>query len=200
MTSEERKLLVDFLQQLEQVRGLAKDPEAEMLIGQTLRKQPDAAYLLVQKALLQGRALEAAQTRIAELEARQNQGRGQSFLGSDPWATRTMGPAMPFGGGSAFPAAPASSGMGGFLGTALATAAGIAGGAFLVQGIENLLGHHDGGLFGEESPSHAGGVENLTINEYYQDDEDAPDRGTGLVDFDGPGTDYDEYGDDDVSV
>ena len=198
MTSEERRLLVDFLGQLEQVRGFSKDAEAESLIAQTQRRQPDALYLLVQKALLQTRGLEAAQARIAELESRSSQGRGQGFLGADPWAApnRFSGSSTPFGA-SAFPASPGSSGMGGFLGTALATAAGIAGGAFLVQGIESLLGHHGGGWSGGDSlPPEP--VENVTINEYYLDDEDTSDA--GRAEYDPSDADYDEYGDDEVSV
>jgi hypothetical protein len=69
---------------------------------------------------------------------------------------------------------PPSSG-GGFLKSALATAAGVAGGAALFQGIESLIGHN-AGVFGPSlaergfSPGGAGGTENTEIvNNYYNE-------------------------------
>ncbi|MBV8376946.1 MAG: DUF2076 domain-containing protein [Verrucomicrobia bacterium] len=75
-------------------------------------------------------------------------------------------------------------GSGGFLQGALSTAAGVAGGALLFQGIENLIGHNpgpfsgvttpSGGVFGGEVP-----VENTeVVNNYY----DAPDENRGQMD------------------
>jgi hypothetical protein len=69
-------------------------------------------------------------------------------------------------------------GGGGFLQGALSTAAGVAGGALLFQGIESLIGHNpgpfsgaatsSGGLFGGGTP-----VENTEItNTYYNDDDE----------------------------
>jgi uncharacterized protein len=62
-------------------------------------------------------------------------------------------------------------GGGGFLQGALTTAAGVAGGTLLVQGIENLIGHNPGpfsgagGLFGGDRP-----VENTeVVNNYYNE-------------------------------
>ena len=53
MNSEERRLLTEFLDQFKQVKGVAKDADAEALIAAAVAVQPDAPYLLVQKALLQ---------------------------------------------------------------------------------------------------------------------------------------------------
>src|SRR4051794_19677015 len=78
MTPQERSVLEGFLAQLAQVRGLNKDPEAERLIARAVEQQPDATYLVVQRALLLGQALEQAKARIAALE--QGEGRGQGFL------------------------------------------------------------------------------------------------------------------------
>jgi uncharacterized protein len=72
----------------------------------------------------------------------------------------------------------ARGGAGGFLQGALSTAAGVAGGALLFQGIENLLGHNpgpfsgaytpSGGFLGEERP-----VENTEIiNNYYNEGDE----------------------------
>jgi hypothetical protein len=45
-----------------------KDRDAEVLINQQLRANPDAAYMLVQSVLVQEQGLEAANGRIQELE------------------------------------------------------------------------------------------------------------------------------------
>jgi hypothetical protein len=79
--------------------------------------------------------------------------------------------------------APAGRGSGGFLQSALSTAAGVAGGALLFQGIESLIGHNPGPFAGSIAPSggfFGGGekpVENTEIiNNYYdQLDPNKPD-------------------------
>jgi hypothetical protein len=171
MNPQENQVLQDFLDQLAQVRGVAKDPQADALIAKAVAQQPDAAYLLVQRALLQEQALNAAKAQIAAL---QNQVQAaqpastRSFLSADNrWgnsagsAQRPAEPtAMPGSSQYATPNAPAFSanprpgflggGAGGFLGSMAATAAGVAGGAFLFQGIENLLGHHGAGAAGQQ--------------------------------------------------
>lgn len=185
MTPDERALLTRFLSDLTQISGAAKDPEAESLINQAIATQPDAAYLLVQHSLLADQALHTAQQRIAELEARLQAPAPQpqaSFLGGaaspgpQPWAQpqpayqTAVPPTQPagfFGGGA--PAAPG--GFGSFLRSAGTTAAGVAGGAFLFEGLSNLFGGgHSGGFFGG---GYGGGygqpVENVTINNYGDD-------------------------------
>ena len=52
MTLQESQLLHDFLDQLAQVRGVRKDPEAQAMIQKALAQQLDAPYLLVQRAML----------------------------------------------------------------------------------------------------------------------------------------------------
>ena len=63
-----------------------------------------------------------------------------------------------------------------FLGQAVATAAGVAGGAFLFQGLESLLGHHGASFSGQASTQPLPG-ENVTKNDFSgnvtQRDEDA---------------------------
>ena len=68
MTPQESQLLKDFLAQLEAVRGVPKDAEAEALIKQAAGRQPDALYLLVQRSIMQDQAVEAASARITALE------------------------------------------------------------------------------------------------------------------------------------
>ena len=47
MNPSDEKMLQDFLGQLVQARGVAKDPEADALIARAVAQQPDAAYLLM---------------------------------------------------------------------------------------------------------------------------------------------------------
>ncbi len=86
MTPEERSLLSTFLQDLSQARGGLKDAEASDLIDRTIRANPDAAYVLVQHAIIADQALHAAQARVNDLETQlraqaPGQGGPTSFLG-----------------------------------------------------------------------------------------------------------------------
>src|SRR5574343_1668522 len=89
MNSQERNQLSQFLSQLNEVRLQQKDAEAEALIRDAVAKQPDAAYLLVQRALLQDQALAAAKAQIADLQNQLQAGAGSQrsgFLSNNPWA------------------------------------------------------------------------------------------------------------------
>ncbi|MFJ9451217.1 MULTISPECIES: DUF2076 domain-containing protein [unclassified Herbaspirillum] len=174
MSPQETQALQDFLHQLTQVRGIGKDAQADAMIAAAVAQQPDAAYLLVQRALLMDQALATSKAQIAAL---QNQvqalqagaASAQSFLDSNAWgnapaasvraAPPVSAPAYvpPYTPASApaqtapqYQAAPAPStgffggGMGSMLGTVAATAAGVAGGAFLFQGIEHLMNSGSG--------------------------------------------------------
>lgn len=204
MNSEERRLLTEFLDQLTQVKGIAKDPDAASLIAETAARQPDALYLLVQKTLLQEQALGAAKSRIAQLQNQLEQTRSRpaaarsSFLGSDPWAAAPPRPPQSAPWPAAAPAPAGSGGFGSFLGTAAATAAGIAGGAFLFQGLESLLGHHGGGGgFLDTAGLGHEPVENITINEYYGADDNAPGSDIRDADYEPDDEGFDAYDDDD---
>jgi len=70
MTPDERNLLQGFLRDLVQTRGVNKDAEAEAMIFDALRTSPDAAYVLVQHAVMSDQALHHAQDQIAQLQAR----------------------------------------------------------------------------------------------------------------------------------
>jgi hypothetical protein len=89
MSPQDTQMLQDFLAQLVQARGIHKDPDADALIARAVAQQPDAAYLLVQRALLVGKALDNAKERIAALEDQLRQGQGQGgggrFLDADSW-------------------------------------------------------------------------------------------------------------------
>src|SRR4029077_10424656 len=79
MNPQERALLDTFLDQLVQIHGIQKVPQADAMIRHAVERQPDAAYLLVQRSLMQQQALEQAKSRIAELELAQ-QDTERSFL------------------------------------------------------------------------------------------------------------------------
>jgi hypothetical protein len=181
MTPQERELLEGFLSNLEKMHATNVDPEAEALIRRAIYNQPQAPYLLVQQTLLQQIALRDAQAQITELQRQLEQVRGEtgapsgSFLGG----ASGIGPDIRKGEGNARTAsrAPASgawnqpptpagtapsqeigeatssgSGLSSFLRSAASTAAGVAGGALLFQGIEGLLARH-GGVWGSGIPT-----------------------------------------------
>lgn len=159
MNQQEQQVLTQFLDQLTAVRSVVKDNEADAMIRAAIARQPDSAYLLVQRALLLDQALSNANKRIAELESQsRSNSSGGGFLDNSPWAqparheaTNVYGETMPRAAAPAMqtsaPAAAATNTGGGassFLASAAATAAGVAGGAFLFQGLEHMF-NRDGG-------------------------------------------------------
>ncbi len=267
MNTQERSILDNFLNQLQQIRGVNKDPEAEKLIRQAFERQPDAPYLVVQRTLLLSQALDQAKARLAELEQLQAEtGRGFLDAGASGWQSsggqpssggptgnRPGGQSAPYAQSGpyaqppqyaqpgtysqpgpysqpapygqpgpygqpayappgqfvpayAVPAGPAPSAFGGFLGQAAATAAGVAGGAFLFEGIEHLLGGggHPGASFVEQGPG-AFPTEEVTVNNYYYPEEETRDpEESRSEDFssytaDNPDPGIDDFSDDDDS-
>ena len=67
MNRRERDELLQFLEPLLRTRATDKDVAAETLILAQCARQPDALYLLVQRAMALQSALEAAQARLAEV-------------------------------------------------------------------------------------------------------------------------------------
>jgi hypothetical protein len=150
MTPDERNMLQQFIGDLSQTRGTAKDPEADAMIHQALQANPDAAYLLVQHAILADQALHAAQAQIEQLQAEVGQpAQSVSFLGGAPSPAPQYQPSPyeppAYGDSRPPPSGPfsANSGLGGFLRTAGTMAAGVAGGEFLAQGLSNLFAPRD---------------------------------------------------------
>lgn len=198
MSPQENQSLQDFLTQLVQVRGIAKDPQADAIINSAVAQQPDAAYLLVQRALLMEQALNTAKTQIATLQRQLSQAAqpapSGNFFDANAWGNSAPAVARPSGAPMmAAPTYPPAStpsmqntapvaspgffggGAGSMLGTVAATAAGVAGGAFLFQGIEHLMHPNSGfGMTGQNGMAPSGGtVENTTVNNYYGDDSDS---------------------------
>lgn len=157
MQSQERDLITGLFGRLQQFEAQPRDGEAEALIREGMSRQPGAPYLLVQTVLVQEQALKAAQERIAELEARASAAApaAAGFLGSapklGPWGAPAGARAGTAPAAAPRPSVPSTRSPlqaavapqqqgGGFLRTAMATAAGVAGGALLFEGIRNLMG------------------------------------------------------------
>ncbi len=185
MTPDEHRMIEDFFGRLESQGTPDKDRDAERLIAAELRRNPDAAYMLVQTALVYEHQFGEMEQRIRDLEQQvANAGRASqpqgSFLGgrlgsrgatataansagfgatrsspsrsapaaspwgvspspqardtardedrSGPWSARQSPPAQQRGGG------------GGFFRSAMATAAGVAGGLMLGDALRGMLG------------------------------------------------------------
>ena len=196
MTSDERTLISNLFERLKQASSQQKDAGADEYIRTKVSEQPSAPYILVQSTLVMQQALTAAQSRIAQLEkqlaetTRPTQESGGSFLSgvanlfgvgqqqatSRPPQTPPPLPTRPASAPNyAPPPIPQYPGRGGgFLQSALSTAAGVAGGALLFQGIQNMLGHNPGpfaglaGPTGEVVPSQP--VENTDVNVFDSND------------------------------
>jgi hypothetical protein len=134
MTPDERNILQTFLADLANTPAPARDPEADAMIQQAMQRNPGAAYLLVQHAILADQALHAAQAQLAQ---QQSLPAPTGFLPKQApsqgyWAGPMGAPVQssPFA---------ANSGLGSFLRSAGQMAAGVAAGDLLAQGIENIF-------------------------------------------------------------
>ena len=201
MNPQEYEALGSLLAQLVEIRGVKKDPEADVLIREAVTRQPDATYLLVQRTLLLRAALDEASRRIAALQSTQRQERARDplrpFDGAPEAIAAAQAPERPRLGVAAPPAgssyatptvssAPAGGGaMPSFLGQAAATAAGVAGGAFLFQGVEDLLSHHGGALSPHDIAAPA---DNMTVNNHYG--SEPGDEREAAIDRDSDADDY----------
>jgi hypothetical protein len=176
MTPQEQQLVEELFDRLAQVENLPRDPEAERLIAQGLSSAPHAVYALTQTALIQDEALKRANARIEELQAElegtsASDAQRGSFL--DSMRDAVLGPRAPARGSvpSVRPGAPSAGygpqgeppdyppptppgygggvpfgGGGSFLGSAASTAAGVIGGALMLDSIRSMFGHHGGGF------------------------------------------------------
>ncbi len=149
MTPEERAELTRFLQLLAQAQAGQKDPDAEGLIREACTRQPDAAYLLVQRVMQLEQALveakrEATQPRTSFVGDANAWGRA-------PVATQPASRLAPVQMGQAPGAAPMAGPMAvqqpsrwgsGLMGTLAMTAGGVVAGSLIAQGIGSLMGNH----------------------------------------------------------
>jgi len=211
MNADERQLITQLFERMRSYGTPEKDREAEALINQLVRANPDAVYMLVQSVLVQDQALEATNARVQELEEqlrsmeegdRSRGARSGGFLSGywggrqearssvpqvgsratptaygsreearAPWSQSSPPPQAP-------PAQPAASG--GFMRSALATAAGVAGGVLVADSLRNMLG---GGA--HAGPRHDS---DSSEEETYVDDRDN-DPGTEQAAYEDDGND-----------
>jgi uncharacterized protein len=211
MNADERQLITQLFERMRNYGAPEKDREADALINQLVRANPDAVYMLVQSVLGQDQALEATNARVQELEEqvrsmeegdRSRGARSGGFLSGywggrqeprssvpqvgsratptaygsreearAPWSQSSPPPQAP-------PAQPAASG--GFMRSALATAAGVAGGVLVADSLRNMLG---GGA--HAGPRHDS---DSSEEETYVDDRDN-DPGTEQAAYEDDGND-----------
>jgi hypothetical protein len=148
MTLEERSQLNRFLNLLTQAQAGPKDAEAEALISEAVRRQPDAAYLLVQRVLQLEHALQEATQRPSFVGDANAWGRGAAPSTSQaaPQSISGFGSSRVQPAPQAAPQAPAaaqpSAWGSGLMGTVASTAVGVVAGSMLAQGIGSLFGGH----------------------------------------------------------
>ncbi|RKR04366.1 hypothetical protein C7446_1572 [Kushneria sinocarnis] len=217
MASEEQRLIDDLFARLKSAETHTgeRDTDAEQRIAEHVRQQPAAPYYMAQTILMQEAALKRLQSRVEQLEQENREQRSSGgFLAglfgaggkSEGRATQhpTGAPASQPGWGAR--AEPGQSGRGvgsgmsgrggGFLGGALQTAAGVAGGVMLGNLLMDMFGHHQpeemAGVLDDPAAEHAGAAAGGNDPEAADD----PDDAAGFTDtgFDGlPGLDDDGF-------
>ena len=231
MTPQERKLVGELFDRLASLEDEPRDDDAVQAINEGLERAPNAMYPLVQTALVQDEALKRADARIRELEAALGVEPGQpvrqpgfpdsmrdALLGKPHGSVPSVRPdqtSSAWGNAGSQPrfastaeqtpayTQPAASPGSSFLGTAAASAAGVIGGALLMNSIRGLFGgpHQSFGGFDSGSggspwgPS-AGGSDlarDAGINDIGGGSYDGPSQQASL--FDAPSGDDGGFGD-----
>jgi uncharacterized protein len=178
MTPDERKMLSDLADKIEQTPAPPRDPEAEDFIRKNIGKRPDALYLMTQTVLIQNLALEQARRQIQELQQRSGGGQvgSGSFLGQGGYSQssdQNYGAPQPQYSQPQYQSAPQpGSGAPSFLRGAAQTAAGVAAGALAFEGIRSLFSHPGYGMEGAGFGGFGGGfgggpAEETIVNNYY---------------------------------
>ena len=174
MTPQESELVDELFNRLVQLETAQRDPEAERLIADGLRRAPACRLRAGADGAAARRGAQARQCTYRGI-AGANKRRGgsgtaaASFLdsmrealggraphGSVPSVLRTAGANQSQGQQpqpgyprqmplSGYPGAPGFGSGGSFLGTAASAAAGVIGGSLLLDGIRSMFGHHLGG-------------------------------------------------------
>ena len=229
MSPEERQLITSLFERINQAATAPREPEAEALIADGVKRAPHAPYVMAQAVIVQEEGLKAASKRIEELEdkvrdleSKSQPAQSTSFLGgvasnlfgggrspsgipsvspqpqaqpqvqpSSVWnrSSATVPPVQPTyqqpapqAGYAQQPMAAPTSGFGGggssFLGSAMATAAGVAGGALLYDGLRSAFGGHGssmlgGGMMGSGMLGNTTSTTNVVEN-YYINNASSP--------------------------
>jgi hypothetical protein len=197
--------------------ALRQRPDAPYFLVQTVLIQEMALAQAQQRIQEMERQLAAAQAAPAPAQQQPTSFLGRALRGSPPPAPAAgpwgAAPAQqpssgvwsqsggaPQGGGGPFasvpPGAPTpwGAGGGGFLRQAATTAAGVAGGALLFEGIQSLFGPHYGNLLGGTAMQP--GLSETVINNYYGDDQTGVGSDPQQADYQ---QDDPNYGDQDIA-
>jgi uncharacterized protein len=222
MTPQEQGLVDELFDRLAKLENTPRDPDAERLIADGVRRAPHAAYALVQTALVMDEALKRANARIEELQAQiggEEQQQQGGFLDSmrdavvgrrDPrssvptvrsQAQSSSTTAAPYQRQGEYPppmnpnavGGPAFGSGGSFLGTAASTAAGVIGGGLLLNSIRSMFGDHTG-------LAHAAGINTIghsDVAEKQRDQDQDQDQDQDDEDLADQDQDQDQDQDDD---
>ena len=185
MNPQEKAQLEQFLRQLNSTQSGPKDSDANALIAESVKQQPDAAYLLVQRAMGLEMALQIAQKQMAEMQAQIDQANqankpSSGFLsGINSWgrAAPSQGPANPMAARPAAAAAQQSAWGSGMLSAIATTAVGVVAGSMLFQGIQSMMGQ-DASSAGDAALDHSNALRDSGQQVAQQVDN-------GAIDYDG---------------
>ena len=210
MNPLERDVISGIFERLKQGANAPREAEAEKYIGDYIAAQPYAPYVMTQSLYVQEQTINNMQTRIKELELQlqaanelrpPNAPAGQggflsSIFGSSsaPAATPAVrgsssaqpqySPAPPQGGPWGAPQATTPAG-GGFMASALTTAAGVAGGVLAANALSSMFSGHHGqspGFMSDANQSSEG--YNNGYADAQQDVADYDDNGGGSDSYD----------------
>ena len=205
MTPQERQQVNELFDRLARLETAPRDAEAERAIAEGLARAPHAIYPLVQTALVQDEALKRADARIRELtgeddgtrdsggflDSMRNALTGRPAHTSVPTvrAATASEPDPRWNSGGALPAAAPSAAAlpsqgGSFLGTAAASAAGMIGGALLLNSISSMFGHRAGAFAADAPAPDSAWAGNAANSDLARDAgvNDIGDGGAGLFD------------------
>ncbi|WP_437613034.1 DUF2076 domain-containing protein [Erwinia sp. V71] len=160
MQNEEQRLIENLFSRLKQAESQSgpRDAGAEQLIARQLQQQPGAPYYMAQALLIQEAALKKLNERVSELEnrlAQQQQSAQQSsggflsgLFGGGNRQPQQQQPVQPAWNSApvqqqqaAWGAAPGAARGTGFLGGALQTAVGVAGGVVMANMLTSMFHH-----------------------------------------------------------
>jgi hypothetical protein len=189
MDQNERQIIDDLFDRLgraeEQVEP--RDPDAEALIARHVARQPAAPYYMAQAIVVQQEALGRAQAKIQELERRLAERRSGGFLSGlfgDEEASTSAASARGDRSSGGFGRRSQPAGGGGFLGGAMQTALGVAGGFLIADAIAGLLSPNEGAAAAAEAGTHDAALAEEDVR-FSQEDPDASGEGSGDFDLGG---------------
>lgn len=228
MQREEQQLIENLFSRLKQAESQSspRDATAEQLISQQIQQQPAAPYYMAQAIIIQEAAMKQLNSRVSELEA-------QLASARQPSAQQSSGGFLSglFGGGSARqqpaqaspsawgntpqqsntyapqPASAPSAGRG-FLGGALQTAVGVAGGVMMADMLTSMFHHsqpeeivniiNEPAVPQENTGNASGGIDNVSDGSFLNDDAGLPQDND--MNFGSDDVDNDSFGDDDSLI